>query len=101
MILILTIFLFFAVLMKVFPPKKPNYLYGYQLESAKMSTEHWKIANKYASNYLICLYSFLILLSIIFECLKYDGRIVCLIIAIISLILIYFAIERKLKSIIP
>ena len=99
MILTLTILLFFAVLIKVFPPKKPNYLYGYQLGSAKKSNEHWRIANKYASNYLICLYSFLILLSVVFEYIKYDGGMVCLIIAIISLITIYFLIERKLKSV--
>jgi uncharacterized membrane protein len=99
MILVLSILLFFAVLIKVFPPKKPNYLYGYQLGSAKKSNEHWKTANKYASNYLIFLYSFLILLSLTFDYIKYDGGIVCLIIAIIGLISIYFLIERKLKRI--
>jgi uncharacterized membrane protein len=72
MILMLTIFLFFAVLIKVFPSKKPNYLYGYQLGSAKKSAEHWKTANKFASNYLILLYSFLIMLSLTFDYIKYD-----------------------------
>lgn len=87
-------------MIKVFPPKKPNFLYGYQLGSAKKSIEHWKTANKYASNYLIILYSFLILLSLTFDYIKYDGRIMCLIITIIGLISIYFLIERKLKLII-
>jgi uncharacterized membrane protein len=99
MILILTLFLIFAVLIKVFPPKRPNYLYGYQLGSAKESIEHWKTANKYASNYMIFLYSFLILLSVLFEYIKYDGKILCLIIAIIGFISIYFLVERKLKLI--
>jgi uncharacterized membrane protein len=100
MIFIFTILLFFAVLTKFFPPKKPNFLYGYQLGSAKKGIEHWKTANKYASNYLIILYSFLILLSLTFDYTKYDGRIVCLIITILGLISIYFLIESKLKSII-
>ena len=99
MILILIIFLFFAVLIKVFPPKKPNYLYGYQLGNAKKSIEHWKTANKYAANYLISLYSFLIVLSLLFDFIKFDGGIVCLTIVIAGLISIYFLIERKLKYI--
>lgn len=100
MLFILTILLVYAVLTKVFPPKKPNFLHGYQLGSAKKSIEHWKTANKYASNYLIILYSFLILLSLTFDYIKYDGRIVCLILSIIGFISIYFLIEEKLKRII-
>ena len=99
MILILTLFLFFAVLIKVFPPKRPNYLYGYQLGSAKDSIEHWKTANKHASNYMILLYSFLIVLSVLFDYINYDGGILILVIAITGFIAIYFLVERKLKHI--
>ena len=65
MILILSILLVFSIGLNLFPPKKPNYLFGYQLGSSKKSLEHWKVANKYASSYLILLYSLTIILSII------------------------------------
>ena len=98
MSLILAIALVFALLIKFFPPKKPNFLYGYNLGSAQKSSEHFREANKYAANYLIFLYSYLLVLSLIFNYIAYDGGILCLVILIISVILIYILIEKKLKQ---
>lgn len=100
MIVLFSINLFFGVLIKIIPPKKPNYLYGYQLGSAKKSVAHWNVANRIASNYIIFLYSFLIVLSLLFDYLKYDGAIICLIINTIALISVYLLIEKKLKYLI-
>jgi uncharacterized membrane protein len=99
MTLILSILLVFAICLKLFPPKKPNYLYGYQLGSSKKSLEHWKVANKYASSYLIVHYTFTIILSLIDNNLKFDAGIPILIIFILGLVLIYFLIEKKLEKI--
>lgn len=99
MILILSIFLVFSIISKLFPPKKPNYLFGYQLGNAKKSLEHWKIANKYASQYMIILYSFLLILSIIFNYTQYDGGILILFFSIIGFLFIFISIEKKLKNI--
>jgi uncharacterized membrane protein len=90
--------LLFAIILKLFPPKKPNFYYGYQLGNAKKSPAHWKIANKHASQYLIILYSFLTLVSVLFDVIDYDGGILLLAILTIALIFIYFSIERKLKK---
>lgn len=98
MYVILTILLVFAIIQKIFPPKKPNFYYGYQLGSAKNSEAHWKLANQYAANYLLILYSFLILLSATLEYMGYDAGILVLSILFIGLIFIYFSIERKLKK---
>jgi len=95
--LILVIFLIFAIILKYFPPKKPNFYFGYQLGSAKESLEHWKLANKYAANYLIFLYSFLILIFLIVNNMEFDSGILILPIFIVGLIIMYFLIERKLK----
>ena len=43
MILILAIALVFALLIKIFPPKKPNYLYGYSMGSAKKAVHILKL----------------------------------------------------------
>lgn len=96
--IILIILLVFAILIKIFPPKKPNFYYGYQLGSAKNSEAHWKLANQYAANYLISLYTFLLLLSAILDYLQYDAGLIVLAILIIGQIFIYYSIERKLKS---
>jgi uncharacterized membrane protein len=98
MILILSILLVFSIGLNLFPPKKPNYLFGYQLGSSKKSLEHWKVANKYASSYLILLYSLTIILSIIEYKQKLDLGIPIITILIIGLVLIYFLIEKKLKK---
>lgn len=98
MILILSILLVFSIGLNLFPPKKPNYLFGYQLGSSKKSLEHWKVANKYASSYLILLYSLTIILSIIEYKQKLDLGIPIITILIIGLVLIYFLVEKKLKK---
>ena len=88
----------FAICLNLFPPKKPNYLYGYQLGSSKKSLEHWKVANKYASSCLIVLYSLTIILSLIEYKQKLDLGIPIITILIIGLVLIYFLVEKRLKK---
>tara|TARA_R110000850_G_scaffold18580_4_gene57134 strand:+ start:281586 stop:281888 length:303 start_codon:yes stop_codon:yes gene_type:complete len=97
MTFILIFFLTYFFILYVFPPKKPNFFYGYQLGSAKKSLEHWKLANKYAAKYLLWLYSFLVLLSLTFFFLDYYD-ILILPINVLGLIFIYFLVEKKLKS---
>jgi len=98
MTIFLSFLLVFAIGLNLFPPKKPNYLFGYQLGSSKKSLEHWKVANKYASSYLILLYSLTIILSIIQYKQKLDLGIPIITIFIIGLVLIYFLVEKKLKK---
>ncbi len=90
-----------AIILKIFPPKKPNSYYGYQLGSAKKSLEHWKLSNKYAANYMIIYYSILIIMIKLFDYLEYDGWIIFMSTVFIGALIIYFAIERKLKRKIP
>ncbi len=99
MILILSTLLIFTIILKFFTPKKPNYLFGYQLGSAKKSIEHWKIANRYASNYMIVIYGLIMGLALIFDYQKYDGEILLLVLLVVGFIIMYFNIEKRLKKI--
>ena len=99
MIQIILILLVFAIILRIFTPKKPNYFFGYQLGSAKKSVEHWKMANRYASNYMIIVYSLILSVSLIFNYLKYDGEILLLTLFGIGIVTMYFYIESKLKKI--
>jgi len=99
MIPIILILLVFAIILRIFTPKKPNYFFGYQLGSAKKSIEHWKMANRYASNYMIIVYSLILAVSLIFNYMKYDGEILLLTLFGIGIVTMYFLIENKLKKI--
>ena len=99
MIPIFLFLLVFAILLRIFTPKKPNYFFGYQLGSANKSVEHWKMANIYASNYMIVVYSLILGVSIMFNYLKYDGEILLLALFGIGIVTMYFYIENKLKRI--
>jgi uncharacterized membrane protein len=96
---ILLISLVFAIILKFFTPKKPNYFFGYQLGSAKKSIGHWKVANKYASNFMIAIYTPILALSLLFDYLEYDGEILILILFGIEFVVMYFYVEKRLKKI--
>ena len=74
-------------------------MYGYQLGNAKKSVEHWKIANSYASNSMIVIYTLTLGLSFILDYQNYDGGILILILVVVGLITTYLIIEKRLKKI--
>ena len=98
MTIVLVVLLVFSVCLNLFPPSKPNYLYGYQLGSAKKSLEHWKVANKYASSCLIVLYSVTIILSLIENQQHLDLGIPIATTLVFGVVLIYFLVEKRLKK---
>jgi uncharacterized membrane protein len=100
MIVILSILLLLAIILKFFTPEKPNYLFGYQLGSAKKSVKHWKVANSYASNYMIVFYGLILGLALLFDNQKYDGDMLLLILLVVGFVVMYISIEKKLKKIV-
>ena len=99
MIPVLSILLIFSIISKFFTPKKPNYLFGYQLGSAKKSIEHWKVANRYASNYMIVVHGLILGLAIIFDYQKHDGDIFLLGLFVVGIVIVCFSVEKRLKKI--
>jgi uncharacterized membrane protein len=47
------VILIIAILFKIFPPKKANWIYGYRTSSAMKNQETWNEANKYSANLLL------------------------------------------------
>jgi uncharacterized membrane protein len=89
--------LLLGIFTKFFTPKQPNYYFGYQLGSAKKSTEYWIMANKYASNYMIVLFAVLVLVSFLFDYFSYENEFLLLFFLILGYVIIYFRIENILK----
>jgi uncharacterized membrane protein len=89
--------LILTFVLKFFTPKQPNYYFGYQLGSAKKSTEHWIMANKYASNYMIVLFAVLVIASFLFDYFSYENEFLLLFFLILGYAIIYFRIEKILK----
>ena len=91
--------LFLAWLLKKFPPKKINHLYGYRTKRSMKSQLAWESANKYSSLvfFNVCLYSFLI--PVVFYFL-YPQLNVLITIVINTLLLLYvlYATEKHLKT---
>ena len=90
--------LILTFVLKFFTPKQPNYYFGYQLGSAKKSTEHWIKANKYASNYMIVLFAVLVIVSFLFDYINYENEFLLLFFLILGYVTIYFRIENILKE---
>lgn len=90
--------LILTFVLKFFTPKKPNYYFGYQLGSAKKSTEHWVLANKYASNYVIILCAIVSTLAFIFEYFSYENELLLVLLLFLGYAIIYFRIEKILKD---
>ena len=91
--------LFLAWVLKKFPPKKINHLYGYRTNRSMKSQLAWESANKYSSLvfFNVCLYSFLI--PVVFYFL-YPQLNVLITIVINTLLLLYvlYATEKYLKT---
>ena len=96
---ILLFLLLFSIVLKLFPPKKPNYMFGYQLGNAKKSLAHWKMANSFAANGMILIYSLTSGLSFLFDYQKYDGDTLLLALITVGIIVLYIIVERRLKRI--
>jgi uncharacterized membrane protein len=87
-----------SIILKFFTPKQPNNYFGYQLGSAKKSTEHWRLANKYASNYMIVLCAIVSTMAFIFEYFSYENELLLALLLFLGYAIIYFRIEKILKD---
>ena len=91
--------LFLGWLLKKFPPKKINHLYGYRTQRSMKNQTTWESANKYSSLvfFKISLYSFLIPVALYF---LYPQLNVLITIVTNTLLLLYvlYATEKHLKA---
>jgi uncharacterized membrane protein len=86
-----------ALVFKVFPPKKINYLYGYRTSSSMKNIENWHVANQYASTIMLISMLSLLLVSYVLDVLAIDGKYLLLSLLILSIALMIFLTEKKIK----
>jgi uncharacterized membrane protein len=87
-----------AIAFKVFPPKKINYLYGYRTSSSMKNIENWNLANKYSANLMLIFFLLLLLASFILELLNIEATIWLISLLLLSLGIMLFLTEKKIKQ---
>lgn len=98
---IVIITLLIILVAKLFPPKNINSLYGYRTATSMKSKPNWDFAQKYSTNLLLLLLSFLFLTQITLYII-YGSTILTELLILISLILciviVAYKTEKKLKT---
>lgn len=52
-IAVASVLLFASCLMKIWPPKKINYLYGYRTARSMKNQRNWDMANRYGADFMM------------------------------------------------
>lgn len=87
------ILFFCGVILKLFPPRSINNLYGYRTRRAKMNMVNWKTANR-LSSYLLMLFGLiLMLISILFY-----SNMITTIFAGLFILILFIVVEIKLMT---
>lgn len=96
------IFLSCGIILKYFPPKKPNWVYGYRTPFSLKNPETFTFANKYSSNLMIILGLVSILtgflLQFIFKVNENTKGLILIIHSIILSLLLIILTEKKLRQ---
>lgn len=94
-----SIFMITGLLLRIFPPKKPNSFYGYRTARSMKTRSSWKVANEYFSGGMIMLSAASILIGLFTTIIvaKYSSAIT--IIATIGLLIgLFYKTEELLKG---
>jgi uncharacterized membrane protein len=90
-----------ALLVRAFPPKEMNHLYGYRTPSSMKDEASWKKANDYNAKYLliiaISIFIFQILLSL-FWGINLTTSLISAIIWFLAILAMIIWIEKQLKN---
>jgi uncharacterized membrane protein len=91
--------LILAYILRKFPPKKINHIYGYRTKRSMRNQDTWKMANDYSSELMLrfCLYSFMIPALGCFLFPEYNLLVTIIINTILVISIIYYT-ETHLKK---
>lgn len=87
------ILFFCGVILKLFPPRSINHIYGYRTRRSKMNMENWKTANKISSHLLMLFGLILMLISILFS-----SSMVTFTFAALFILTMFIIVEIKLMT---
>ena len=87
-------------LLKKFPPKKINHLYGYRTQRSMKNQATWEVANTYSSLvfFKVSLYSFFIPVGLYFLYPQLNVLITIVTNTLLLLYVLIYATEKQLKS---
>lgn len=98
----MTILIFILFIVSLFfwlnNPQQINSFYGYRTKKSMASISNWKMANKYCSKLMLLVFSILLTLSLIIDFTSFNLDLLLKILSILSLILIIYLTENKLKK---
>lgn len=95
------IFILVGFMMKKFPPKKVNQLYGYRSKSSMKSIDRWKFAQAYSSIELIksgLVLTGVSLIGLILKISEMAGLVLSLILVILFPISVFIRTEKAIKN---
>lgn len=87
-----------ALLFYLFPPKSINRFYGYRTSKSMENDENWKKANQIASKIMLLQMICFLFISLLFDWLNYENNIVLLILFFLSIGILFYFTEKKLKK---
>lgn len=87
-----------AIVFKVLPPKKINYLYGYRTSSSMKNIGNWKLANKLSSNLMLTSMLLLLFISYILDLQNIEATNWLIGLLILAIGIMIFLTEKKLKQ---
>lgn len=87
-----------ALVYKVFPPKKINYVYGYRTSNSMKNIENWNLANKYSSNLMLMAMLLLLAVSSIFDFFDFVATNWLIGLLLLSFAIMIFLTEKKIKQ---
>ncbi|WP_051541397.1 SdpI family protein [Caldalkalibacillus mannanilyticus] len=80
-----------GLILRIFPPRRINHLYGYRTRRARRNIENWTLANRYSSKLLMIIGLILLLVAWVTE-----STLVTSILAGILILILFVLVEFKL-----
>ena len=97
------IILIVCFIVKIFPPKKINFWYGYRTKKSMKNIENWNRAQKYSTNLTIYILIVLLILQILIYMLFGSNVVTELIIVfllIVGMLIMIYKTEKMLEEIV-
>ena len=93
--LILTIV---ALVFRMFPPKKINYLYGYRTSRSMKNIENWNFANQYSAAFMLVSMPVLFGISYLLDYLNFEAQGILIGLLFCALGMMFYLTEKKMKA---
>ena len=87
-----------ALVFKMIPPKKINYLYGYRTPRSMKNIENWNFANHYSATFMLVSMPVLFVVSYLLDYFNFEAQTALLGVLFVTLALMFYLTEKKMKA---